>query len=120
MTWAALLGLLVQVKPYLWPVCSGVLVLVLRSRSPREWVELGERAPRAQGLVRFLRGAGLDPVKAVAGLRQFVTGRAPPGVVAWVEYVEPGPGGACPHCGRAMLPKPQGDAPEGERPEVER
>lgn len=117
---AEVIAFALALKPYLWPVCSGVLVLVLRSRTPREWVELGERWPRVQGFVRFLRGAGLDPVKAVAGLRQFVTGRVPPGVVEWVEYVGPGPGGACPHCGRAMLPQRAGDAPDGERPEVER
>lgn len=116
MKFAELLALLAVAEPYFWPVVSGVLVLVMRARTPREWVELGERNPRLQGLVRFLRGAGLDPIKAVAGLRQFITGRAPERVVAWVEYVGASESGSCPHCGAAVRPKVEGDQPsEGER-----
>lgn len=60
-----------------WPVVSGVLVLVLRSRTPEQWVALGERSPRLQGLVRLLRAVGLDPAKAVSALVQIVTARVP-------------------------------------------
>lgn len=48
-----------------WPVVSAVLILVLRSRTPAEWVALGERSPRWQGVVRLLRAVGLDPPVAV-------------------------------------------------------
>lgn len=59
-----------------WPMVSALLILAFRSRTPLEWVRLGETKPRAQGLLRFLRGVGLDPVKALEGLSQMLTGRA--------------------------------------------
>lgn len=60
-----------------WPIVSAVLILVLRSRSPEQWVALGETYPRVQGVVRLLRAVGLDPAKAVSALVQVVSGRAP-------------------------------------------
>lgn len=60
-----------------WPALTAVVLLGLRSRTPAEWVELGEKLPRLQGLIKFLRGAGLDPVKAIEGLVQIVNGKAP-------------------------------------------
>lgn len=72
-----------------WPVVSAVLVLVLRSRSPEEWVALGERSPRLQGVVRLLRAVGLDPAKAVSALVQIVTARVPSRPVA--EITPPSP-----------------------------
>lgn len=63
-----------------WPVVSAVLILVLRSRTPAEWVALGERSPRWQGVVRLLRAVGLDPAKAVSAFVQIVTARAPAAV----------------------------------------
>lgn len=68
-----------------WPALSLVLILVLRTRSPEAWVQLGEHQPRVQGLIRMLRAAGLDPVKLVAGFLQVVTGRAPERVKVIVE-----------------------------------
>lgn len=61
----------------LWPILSAALVLVLRSRTPEDWVALGERSPRLQGVIRLVRALGLDPVKAVSALTQIVTARAP-------------------------------------------
>lgn len=60
-----------------WPVVSALLLLVLRSRTPEQWVALGETHPRVQGVVRLLRAVGLDPAKAVSALVQIVTARAP-------------------------------------------
>lgn len=79
-----------------WPVVSGVLVLVLRSRTPEQWVALGERSPRLQGGVRLLRAVGLDPAKAVSALVQIVTARVPERPAAAVtppsqSKVPPGP-----------------------------
>ena len=69
--------ILAWAESHWWPILSAVLLLVLRSRTPEAWVALGERSPRIQGLLKALRGAGFDPHKVVAGLVQFVTGRAP-------------------------------------------
>ena len=63
--------------PLLWPISSAILVLLLRAHTPEEWVALGERSPRAQGAIRLLRALGVDPVKALAAIRQIVSGRAP-------------------------------------------
>lgn len=60
-----------------WPVVSALLVLLLRSRTPEQWVALGESSPRLQGVVRLLRAVGLDPAKAVSALVQIVTARVP-------------------------------------------
>lgn len=70
-----------------WPVVSAVLVLVLRSRTPEEWIALGERSPRAQGAIRLVRALGLDPIKALAALSQIVTGRAPSRSVAAADAI---------------------------------
>lgn len=61
----------------LWPVVSALLLVALRARTPEQWVALGERSPRAQGVIRLLRAVGLDPAKALSALSQIVTGRAP-------------------------------------------
>ena len=71
-----------------WPVVSALLLLVLRSRTPEEWVALGERSPRWQGVIRLLRAVGLDPSKTVSALTQIVTGRAPTRSVAAADLFD--------------------------------
>ena len=60
----------------IWPILSGLFVMILRTRTSAEWIELGESNARLQGLIKFLRGAGLDPVKSLEGLKQFLSGKA--------------------------------------------
>lgn len=77
-----------------WPVVSAVLLVVLRSRTPEQWVALGETSPRWQGVIRLLRAVGLDPAKALSALGQIVTGRAPAKaqqIAAQVERVTQAP-----------------------------
>lgn len=74
-----------------WPIVSAVLILVLRSRTPEQWVALGETSPRWQGVIRLLRAVGLDPAKAVAALVQIVTARAPAATPPSPSKVPPGP-----------------------------
>lgn len=83
-----------------WPIVSAVLVLVLRSRTPEEWVALGERSPRSQGAIRLVRALGLDPVKALAALSQIVTGRAPARSIAAADAL-----------GRTLRPQPPAGSP---------
>lgn len=65
-----------------WPAVGAALLLaaryLLNLRTPEQWVALGERSPRLQGLLRFARGAGLDPVKALQGIEQMLTGVVTP------------------------------------------
>ena len=42
----------------LWPVVSALLIIALRTRSPEEWIAMGERSPRVQGVIRLLRAVG--------------------------------------------------------------
>ena len=80
--------ILAWVESHWWPILSAVLLMVLRSRTPEAWVALGERSPRAQGLLKMLRGAGLDPHKVIAGFIQAVTGRAPARAVQIADTVQ--------------------------------
>jgi len=73
----------------LWPVVSALLLVVLRAHTPDEWVALGERSPRAQGVIRLLRAVGLDPAKALSALSQIVTGRAPARSLAMADALAP-------------------------------
>ena len=79
--------LLKDLSPVLWPAASAVLVLLLRARTPEQWVALGEKRPRIQGAIRLLRALGVDPVKAVAAVVQIVSGRAPARAVAVADAV---------------------------------
>ena len=73
----------------LWPVVSALLIIALRARTPEEWVAMGERSPRVQGFIRFLRAVGLDPAKALSALAQIVTGRAPSRAVQIADTIAP-------------------------------
>ena len=59
---------------FIWPALSGLLNIILRTRTPEEWVERCERHPRLAALTRILRATGLDPVKMVASIGEFVAG----------------------------------------------
>lgn len=59
---------------FIWPAITGVLNIVLRTRTPEEWVELNDRSPRRAAFTRFIRATGLDPVKMVASIAEFVQG----------------------------------------------
>ena len=60
--------------PLVWPAVTGILNIILRTRTPEEWVELNDRSPRRAAFTRFLRATGLDPVKMVQAIGQFVAG----------------------------------------------
>jgi hypothetical protein len=59
-----------------WWALSAFALAILRTRTAEEWVALGQQFPRIQGLIRALRGIGVDPVKVVRGLTQALVGRA--------------------------------------------
>lgn len=60
----------------------GLVVVLLRSRTPAQWIALGETRPRSQGLIKMLRGAGFDPAKFIEGLTQFLSGRVRPTIAS--------------------------------------
>ena len=57
-----------------WPIVSAVLNVILRTRTPEEWVERCEKYPRFAALTRLVRSVGLDPVKMVQALGELVAG----------------------------------------------
>jgi hypothetical protein len=58
-----------------WPIVSAVLNVLLRTRTPEEWVERCDRYPRFAALTRLVRSVGLDPVKMVRALGELVAGK---------------------------------------------
>ena len=58
-----------------WPVVSAVLNVILRTRTPEEWVERCEKYPRFAAFTRLVRSVGLDPVKMVKALGELVAGK---------------------------------------------
>ena len=80
---------LARILPLAWPIVSAILVLAFRTRTPAEWIALGERSPRVQGAIKMLRGAGLDPPKVLEGAVQVFTGRLPAESLRIVAAVSP-------------------------------
>ena len=58
-----------------WPIVSAVLNVILRARTPEEWVERCEKQPRLAAFTRLVRSVGLDPVKMVKALGELVAGK---------------------------------------------
>ena len=54
------------------------LVALYRSRTPAQWVALGESNPRLQGLFKAARALGVDPARAIEAGAQVVSGRRVP------------------------------------------
>ena len=57
-----------------WPVVSAVVNVILRTRTPEQWVERCERHPRFAAFTRLMRSVGVDPVKMVQALGEFTEG----------------------------------------------
>lgn len=57
-----------------WPIISAVLNVILRTRTPEEWVHRCENYPRFAAFTRLVRSVGLDPVKMVQAIAEFVAG----------------------------------------------
>jgi len=75
---AALSAFLSAHAAQLWPVVSGLLVLVIKRHTADEWLALGESNPRTQGAIKILAGLGLDPRKVYEGALQVLTAKSPP------------------------------------------
>lgn len=57
---------------------GATLVAIYRSRTPAQWIALGESNPRIQGAIKAARGFGVDPAKLLEGGAQVFTGRVAP------------------------------------------
>lgn len=54
---------------------AATLLALYRTRTPAQWVALGESNARLQGLFKLARGGGVDPARLLEGAEQIVTGR---------------------------------------------
>ena len=59
-----------------WPIATAILNVVLRTKTPEQWVERCERFPRFAAFTKLLRRYGLNPVGTVAYVQQLVAGAA--------------------------------------------
>ncbi len=60
--------------PIAWAVFTAIVNVLLRTRTPEQWVERCERTPRFAAFTRFMRSVGVDPVKMVQALGEFTAG----------------------------------------------
>lgn len=60
--------------PVAWAVFTAIVNVLLRTRTPEQWVERCERTPRFAAFTRFMRSVGVDPVKMVQALGEFTAG----------------------------------------------
>jgi hypothetical protein len=76
-------------QPYLWYLALGVVSLVLSHKSQIDaWAE---KNPRLAGVMKLLRGLGLDPWLVVQSLSLIVKGRLPVKVTAGSKSMSPPP-----------------------------
>lgn len=59
-----------------WLLLSALFNVLTRFKTPEKWVEFGENYPRVQNVIRLMRALGIDPVKAIKSLGDFLTGKA--------------------------------------------
>ncbi len=60
--------------PIAWAVFTAIVNVLLRTRTPEQWVERCERTPRFAAFTRFVRSVGVDPVKMVQALGEMTAG----------------------------------------------
>ena len=60
--------------PVAWAVFTAIVNVLLRTRTPEQWVERCEKYPRFAAFTRFMRSVGVDPVKMVQALGEFTAG----------------------------------------------
>ncbi len=65
---------IISYAPIGWAVFTAVVNVILRTRTPEQWVERCERTPRFAAFTRFMRSVGVDPVKMVQALGEFTAG----------------------------------------------
>ena len=58
-----------------WPIVSAVVNVILRTRTPEQWVERCERFPRFAAFTRLMRSVGVDPVKMVQSIGELTEGK---------------------------------------------
>ena len=55
-------------------VFTSIVNVLLRTKTPEQWVERCERYPRFAAFTRLMRSVGVDPVKMVQALGEMTAG----------------------------------------------
>ena len=59
---------------FIWPAITGLLNIILRTRTPEQWAVVCEEHPRLAAMIRLLRALGVDPAKAIRSVQELVAG----------------------------------------------
>ena len=59
-----------------WFLVTAILNYMMRTRTAAEWEELARSNPRYAAVARMLRAVGLDPVKLIQSVIDFVRGES--------------------------------------------
>lgn len=59
-----------------WFLVTAVINYLLRTKTAEQWEELAQRSPRYAAFAKMLRAIGLDPVKLLQSLVDFVRGES--------------------------------------------
>lgn len=59
-----------------WGLASAIFNIVVRFKTPEEWIAFGERYPASAAVIRVIRAAGIDPRKVIIAIGQALEARA--------------------------------------------
>lgn len=54
-----------------WVVLSSVLNVLFRLKTPAEWIKFAEANPKVNGVVKLIRGWGVDPAAALEAMQVY-------------------------------------------------
>lgn len=61
---------------FAWMVITAAINALLRARTAEEWEQLAQTNPRYAAFARMLRSLGVDPVKLLQSLVDFIRGQS--------------------------------------------
>lgn len=61
---------------FAWMFATAVINALLRTKTPEQWESLAESNPRYAAFARMLRSVGVDPVKLLQSLVDFIRGQS--------------------------------------------
>lgn len=59
-----------------WLIATSILNVLLRMKTPEQWVALADKRPRLHAIIRIMRAIGCDPVKLVTAVVDLVRSKA--------------------------------------------
>jgi uncharacterized membrane protein YkgB len=60
-----------------WTIVSAIVNVCFRFKTPEEWLQFVERAPRGALVIKVTRAWGVDPLKGLKVIRDYAAAREP-------------------------------------------